>query len=887
MQTRNHFPLFIKALLMLFAFNFCIANDTEASHFRYGNITWKRVPGTDSIEFKITQAYRRSYPGWIAPSVGSVVTTGDVFYPGYGSGVNIQLTVTSVNIAEDWFYGEFTYRRLFPNTPATYTASSTNCCRISTLSNNNDVPYLVSSIVTIGNNNDAPVSTVPPYVNFGTNNAMATYQLPAVDPNGDSLTFSLTPNGTFGTTTIQPPGISVSPTGLLTFNTVGKAVGSLWNTNVTVTDSKGATIQLDLILRITVQSTPPYFDYTVTPANSTTYVVAPGGNVNFNLKALDNDFGDVVAITAVGLPIGSSFVPGAGNPANTSFSWTPTFAQVGTYVVNFTAEDNNGSQASTVVNIVVSAAPSFNTPPTPGTNSTFCVQPGSNVSHTYMATDPDSTDVVTLSATSGVAAGMSFSPALPVTDTGAASTLFSWTPAATDWGLHTLVIRATDKYNDYSENTAFFIVNNAPTFTSLPITSVNVGQFYSYTVTTDDLNTAQGDEVGVESTSLPPFLTIVDNGDGTMTISGTPTMADVGTHNVMIEIEDEMNHVNGTHCGNNVQTYTLTVVPCNLSISHTVTNVACHGDATGAVDIHLQNATAPINYTWSNGATTEDIMNVAAGTYTVAIQDANGCTIGDTATVNEPATAVSSSVSVNPSPTIPGHAPNTIYIGYGAQSLTLNGSANGGTPGYSYNWSPATGLSSTNTASTNASPTSTTVYTLTVTDANGCVSTSSVTINVVNAVCSNGNGNSNNNGIGNGNTTPSGNYKVMVCHKTGKSWNQLCVSVNAVASHLAHGDMVGPCPSNMKLAMENGEEETEMKDVIVYPNPTTGMVNVMLPHGVENAQIIIADVTGKVVVNTTANQEKKELNLSSLSKGVYLIQVKNNELQYRSKLVIE
>ena len=64
-------------------------------------------------------------------------------------------------------------------------------------------------------------------------------------------------------------------------------------------------------------------------------------------------------------------------------------------------------------------------------------------------------------------------------------------------------------------------------------------------------------------------------------------------------------------------------------------------------------------------------------------------------------------------------------------NVTLNGSASNGTPPYSYSWSPATGLSDATIANPIASPTSTTTYTLTVTDALSCTQTSSVIVSSV------------------------------------------------------------------------------------------------------------------------------------------------------------
>lgn len=63
-------------------------------------------------------------------------------------------------------------------------------------------------------------------------------------------------------------------------------------------------------------------------------------------------------------------------------------------------------------------------------------------------------------------------------------------------------------------------------------------------------------------------------------------------------------------------------------------------------------------------------------------------------------------------------------------SQQLNGTANNGDPPYGFSWAPATGLSNPNIANPVASPTTTTVYTLTVTDDDGCTDTDQVTVNV-------------------------------------------------------------------------------------------------------------------------------------------------------------
>lgn len=631
----KHSPQLFRKL-MAFAFlsiMLFFSSDTFASHFRGGNIKWERMPGNPyQVKFTVTEAWRTTAFFGTPPSIGTTVTTGS-FFPGTGSFVNVNLIVTSVNLAEDWFSGSFTYIHNFPTSPAVanYIAYEESCCRIFGLSNNNSGNFRVQTVVTLGNNNDCPVSTVPPFINLPRNTTAATYQIPATDPNGDALSFALTPNGSFGSGTVQPTGLTVSSTGLLTFNTNGMSAGQLWSTSVTVTDSKGATTMLDLMLKITNQSTPPTYDYTVTPANSTNYLIQPGQTLSFNVKAQDADTGDVVSLSAVGLPVGASFTPGTGNPVTRSFSWTPTIGQLGTNQINFIAQDAAGIQTSTIVNITVSLKPSFDVGPSLGNNSFVCATPGTAISQAFQASDPDTGDRVVLTAPVTIL-GMSFSPTLPTAAANPTSSTLSWTPAASDWGLNRLVMKATDTYTEFAMDTVYYIVNNAPTITSTPSTTVVAGQLYTYLLSASDVNLLYGDKLELEEIHIPSFLSVVDNNNGTWTISGTPTIADSGDYNIEIEVADSMNHIGGTHCGNAIQNFTLTVNPCNITVSHSVTDVSCPGGSDGSIDLTVNNANNP-TFTWSNAATTEDVSGLNAGTYTVAIIDANGCTAEDTVTI--------------------------------------------------------------------------------------------------------------------------------------------------------------------------------------------------------------------------------------------------------------
>ena len=150
--------------------------------------------------------------------------------------------------------------------------------------------------------------------------------------------------------------------------------------------------------------------------------------------------------------------------------------------------------------------------------------------------------------------------------------------------------------------------------------------------------------------------------------------------------------------------------PATLSAATSVdSNVTCNGFANGGATGSATGGTTPYTYAWSNAATTASITGIVAGTYSVTITDANGCTSASSSTITQPATLVAASV-VNS---------NITCNGYSNGSATA--SASGGTTPYTYAWSNAA-------TTANITGVAAGSYTATITDANGCTSTSSATI---------------------------------------------------------------------------------------------------------------------------------------------------------------
>ncbi|MEM6722535.1 MAG: hypothetical protein AAF598_00780 [Bacteroidota bacterium] len=224
----------------------------------------------------------------------------------------------------------------------------------------------------------------------------------------------------------------------------------------------------------------------------------------------------------------------------------------------------------------------------------------------------------------------------------------------------------------------------------------------------------------LSSSSLPGTSNFIINNNGTLSPSGRfcwqPTLADVGTHYVTILLEDEACPINRVK----YQTYTLNVFDPGYSVSIQPVNALCTGESTSLNATINTNGGSVQTISWSpttglNNAAIEDPTATpsVSTTYSITVTFTDGCSLTETVfiEVND-----APSVSIDP----------VIAYGCTVNPSTLTATAISSVGIANYEWS--TGQSGAGTTSIAAGPGSTTTFTVTVTDNNGCIATASAQV---------------------------------------------------------------------------------------------------------------------------------------------------------------
>ncbi|MFC5272145.1 Ig-like domain-containing protein [Adhaeribacter terreus] len=523
-------------------------------------------------------------------------------------------------------------------------------------------------------------------------------------------------------------------------------------------------------------------------------------------------------------PYGNMTATGFSISNNGTVSWTNP--QQGIWLVNVKLEEKiNGVLTGAYVyrDFMLNIVPTTNHAPVLGSLNAQTIREGQTLQFNVNATEPDGNQA-TLRA-SGLP--MSMGAAFAQTTTGnSPNGTFTWTPPAGSSGTYSVQFVATDNVN--------------PPLSAQQTVTVNVLPLCNLTATAAVTNVPCGNDITgaitVTATGGTNYEYSIDGGI-IFQNSNVFTSLAPGTYEVVVK--------DGV-CSSPVQTIAIIANPLPVVTLNNFASV-CSSNS----NITLTGG-QPLGGTYSGKGVSNGVFNPAVaglGTHTIsyAFTNNNGCVNTATATIT-----VGAGFTANAGPD------KTVVTNYNQMKcVTLTGSASNSNGAYSYLWS-----NGATTASINVCPTTTTTYTLTVTNAAGCTATDQVTVKAINASCGNRN------------------EKVTICH----NGHEICVSVNAVQAHLAHGDVLGSClPSgNQPGKPSNGGGCNNNKiasDIVMtaVPNPfaQTTQIDFVMPETGAYA-LEVYDLKGMLVKKVaegaaTANERRSiEVNGSQWPKGVYM-----------------
>lgn len=251
----------------------------------------------------------------------------------------------------------------------------------------------------------------------------------------------------------------------------------------------------------------------------------------------------------------------------------------------------------------------------------------------------------------------------------------------------------------------------------------------NYTVTVTDANGCQvtSSATLTDPAVLTAFTTPTDatcgqaNGSATVTANG-------GTGTLTYAWPTPGNETGTSATSLSANSYIITITDANSCTKTTTAiinnagggtattsvnnDVTCFGGTNGSATVSMAGGAPAYTYTWAHGPTTTTVSNLAKGTYTVTVKDANGCESVSTVDITEPIEIVPVTSHTN--------APCGSLTG--SVSVT---STTGGTGIYTYTWSPGGGNSSIMTDIGFGT------YTVTITDASGCTKTTEESVSNV------------------------------------------------------------------------------------------------------------------------------------------------------------
>ena len=286
-------------------------------------------------------------------------------------------------------------------------------------------------------------------------------------------------------------------------------------------------------------------------------------------------------------------------------------------------------------------------------------------------------------------------------------------------------------------------------------------------------------------------------------------------------------------------------------------------------------------YAWSGPAfysgTGQTANITATGTYTVTITNPGGCAGSATASLQ---------VTAGISPTVTTVGNINIQSG---QQVQLGVTATGGISPYNYSWSPANGLSNNSISSPVTSPTVTTIYTVTVTGANGCTATGQVTVDIQDTLCA-----SINVVIAINGDQLAANYIANATYQWQLNGHNIADSTSRFITATAQGQYgvvvtIGRCTYYSNNQLFTSVTDLSIRQLSIYPNPSGGeFILSFETMQAEDISLRIFDAMGQLIkeeaLGKLTGTFTQKINLEHTAKGVYLLQIEADGYTLTKKL---
>ncbi len=364
-----------------------------------------------------------------------------------------------------------------------------------------------------------------------------------------------------------------------------------------------------------------------------------------------------------------------------------------------------------------------------------------------------------------------------------------------------------------------------------------------------------------------------------VTYQGSNVLTDLGVGTHVIYTMDANGCINTDTITVNEPTDPLFIDAVNA------TPVNCHGDANGILTVLASGGTAPYQYSIDGGATYQSsstFNGLAAATYVLSVQDANGCTAGDTVDIDTPA-PLALDVTDTSNPNCEGQATGSITVAGSGGTTPYEYSLNGGTP------------QSSGTFSNIPSGT----YTITITDQKGCTVVETVTLDANNPLPD----------AAFTTVTAAGTvaFNNQTTDATSYSWNfddgGTSTDENPVHTYTESGVYTvymiatNNCGSDTAVVTliinVTGIEEADGSFLNIYPNPTHGefTIEYQAVDNIGKFEVRVVTIDGKLLHqeadNVVGSSYLKRFDKSEFSTGVYVIEVLTDTGVYHERLIIE